>query len=380
MKHSLLFLLVVFSFSCKLEKKEAAIETHHTSKELLFAKGFTIEKQDSGVTLITLKSPWPGAEKAFTYALVPKEKIREIKLNKKAYDAIVAVPIEKVIVTSTTHVPALESLGVANKLVGFPDTRYISSEETRALVETGKILELGVNGALNTEMVIALQPDLVVGYSLNSENNNYETIQAAQIPVVYNGDWMEESPLGKAEWIKFFAAFFDKEKEADHYFLEVATAYQEAKALAKTATNKPQVISGAIYKDIWYLPGGKSWAAQFISDASANYIYHDNEESGSLSLSWESVLEKGQSADFWISPAQFTSHNAMLENSPHYQQFDAFKKRQVYSFAGTVGSTGGVIYYELAPNRPDVVLKDLIHIFHPELLPNYTPYFFKPLK
>jgi len=380
MKQSLLFLLVILSFSCKLEKKETALVNQNTSKELLFAKGFTIEKQDSGVTLITLKSPWPDAEKAFTYALVPKEKIHGVTLNKEAYDAIVAVPIEKVIVTSTTHIPALESLGVVNKLVGFPDTRYISSKETRALVETGKIKELGVNGALNTEMVIALQPDLVVGYSMNSENNNYETIQAAQIPVVYNGDWMEESPLGKAEWIKFFAAFFEKEKEADSYFLEIATAYQEAKALAKTATNKPRVISGAIYKDIWYLPGGKSWAAQFISDASANYIYNDNEERGSLSLSWESVLEKGQSADFWISPSQFTSYKTMLENSPHYQQFDAFKKRQVYSFAGTVGNTGGVIYYELAPNRPDLVLKDLIHIFHPELLPNYTPYFFKPLE
>lgn len=371
---------MLLSFSCKSEKKETDIAVNAATEELLFAKGFTIEKQDSGVTIITLKSPWPDAEKAFRYALVPKAKIDQIRLNKSDYDAIVAVPIKTVILTSTTHIPALETLGAEHTLVGFPDTKYISSEKTRALIDAGKVKELGVNGQLNTEMTIELQPDLVVGFSMNSQNNSYETIQRANIPVVYNGDWIEETPLGKAEWIKFFAPFFGKEKEADTFFSEIATAYEEAKTLAKTATQQPSVISGAIYKDIWYLPGGKSWAAQFIVDANADYVFKDTQETGSLSLSWESVLEKGQHADFWISPSQFTAYSSMLENSQHYQQFDAFKQRKVYTFAATVGASGGVLYYELAPNRPDLVLTDLIHIFHPELLPNYKPYFFKPLE
>lgn len=380
MKHILLVITMLLSFSCKSEKKETDIAVNAATEELLFAKGFTIEKQDSGVTIITLKSPWPDAEKAFRYALVPKAKIDQIRLNKSDYDAIVAVPIETVLLTSTTHIPALETLGVEHTLVGFPDTKYISSEKTRALIDAGKVKELGVNGQLNTEMTIELQPDLVVGFSMNSQNNSYETIQRANIPVVYNGDWIEETPLGKAEWIKFFAPFFGKEKEADTFFSEIATAYEEAKTLAKTATQQPSVISGAIYKDIWYLPGGKSWAAQFIVDANADYVFKDTQETGSLSLSWESVLEKGQHADFWISPSQFTAYSSMQENSQHYQQFDAFKQRKVYTFAATVGASGGVLYYELAPNRPDLVLTDLIHIFHPELLPNYKPYFFKPLE
>ncbi len=380
MKHILLFTLLLLSFSCKSEKKIDALLDETLTKNMKSAKGFSIEKLASGVTVITLNSPWPNAEKGFKYALIPKEKISTITLDKSFYDAIVPVPVKKVIVTSTTHIPVLETLGVEHTLVGFPDTKYISSEKTRKLIDMGKVQELGVNGQLNTEMVITLQPDLVVGFSMNSQNKAYETLQRANIPVVYNGDWIEETPLGKAEWIKFFAPFFGKEKAAERYFSEIETAYNQAKALAQKATKKPTVMSGAIYKDVWYLPGGNSWAATFISDANANYIYSDTKETGSLSLSWESVLEKGQHADFWISPSQFTNYNKMLENSPHYQQFDAFKNKKIYSFAGAIGTTGGVLYYELAPNRPDLVLKDLIHIFHPEMMPDYTPFFFKPLK
>ena len=380
MKHFLLFTLVLLSLSCKSEKKIDVVVIETATKNMKFAKGFSIEKLATGVTIITLNSPWPNAEKGLRYALVPREKITSINLDKSLYDAIVLVPVKKLIVTSTTHIPVLETLGIEHTLVGFPDTKYISSEKTRKLIDSEKVKELGENGQLNTEMVIALKPDLVVGFSMSSQNKAYETLQRANIPVVYNGDWIEETPLGKAEWIKFFAPFFGKEQAAEILFSEIEIAYTQAKALAQKATKKPTVMSGAIYKDVWYLPGGNSWAATFISDANANYIYSDTKETGSLSLSWESVLERGQHADFWISPSQFTNYDKMLENSPHYQQFDAFRNKKIYSFASTTGATGGVLYYELAPNRPDLVLKDLIHIFHPEMMPDYTPFFFKPLK
>ena len=127
--------------------------------------------------------------------------------------------------------------------------------------------ELGNNESLNSEMVIALNPEVVIGFSINHQNKAYETIQRSNIPVVYNGDWAEESPLGKAEWIKFFAPFFQKEKEADSIFKSIKDNYNNAKALAKKANIRPSVLSGALYKDIWYLPGGKSWASKFIEDA-----------------------------------------------------------------------------------------------------------------
>lgn len=369
----------VLAVACKGEKKELPLAESPIIQENSFAKGFSIEKLTTGVTIIKITSPWPGAESSFTYALVPKDKQAAITLNKNAYDAIISVPVERLVVTSTTHIPALEALAVGDKLIGFPDTKYISSEKTRKRIDTGAIKELGNNESINTEMLIELNPDVVIGFGISNENSTYETIQRANIPVVYNGDWTEETPLGKAEWIKFFAPFFQKEVMADRIFKTIQTSYEEAKNLASTANTTPTVISGAMYKDVWYLPGGKSWAAQFLKDANAQYLWNDTPESGSLSLSWEKVLERGQQAEFWIGPAQFTNYENMETASKHYAQFEAFKNKQVFTFANTKGETGGLLYYELAPQRPDLVLKDLIHILHPELLPKHQPFFFKPL-
>jgi iron complex transport system substrate-binding protein len=134
-----------------------------------------------------------------------------------------------------------------------------------------------------------------------------------------------------------------------------------------------------MYKDIWYLPQGDSWAAQFIADANGNYIWKDTEGTGSLSLNLEAVLEKGKNAEYWIGPGQFTSLHQLKETHSVYPQFEAYKKGNVFSFTNKQGATGGVLYYELAPNRPDLVLKDIIKILHSDLLPDYKPYFFTKL-
>ncbi|MGC1516450.1 MAG: ABC transporter substrate-binding protein [Maribacter sp.] len=365
---------------CTPEKKVVAPMGIHTdTANIAYAKGFSIERFASGLTILTISSPWPNAEASFTYALVPKEKQASITLNKSEYDAIVSVPVETVIVTSTTHIPALEALDVLHRLVGFPDTSYISSKAARARIASGGIIDVGINENLNAEAVLAVRPDLVVGFSISGEPSTYATLQRSQIPVVYNGDWMEETPLGKAEWIKFFAPFFNKEKKADSIFKNIETAYLNAKKIARTAARKPTVLSGALYKDVWYLPAGKSWAANFIKDAHAHYLWEETQETGSHALSWESVLDTAKDADYWISPAQFTSYADMNSSSVHYTQFDAFKNKTVFTFSKTVGETGGSLYYELAPQRPDLVLQDLIHIFHKDVLPDYEPFFFKPL-
>jgi len=371
----LVFIMILVA--CKSDKKEANSKPITINQHVEFSKGFSIEKLASDITIIKITSPWPNSESDFTYALVPKE--RSIDFNADGFDAVIQVPIEQLVVTSTTHIPALEALGVENTLVGFPDTKYISSEKIRKRIDSGFIKELGNNQSINTEMLIELNPELVVGFGINNENSTYETIQRANIPVVYNGDWTEETPLGKAEWIKFFAPFFRKEFLADSIFKAIKTSYEQTKNIAKTASKIPKVISGAMYKDVWYLPGGKSWAAQFLADANADYLWKNTTETGSLSLSWESVLETAQHADFWIGPAQFGSYENMKESSKHYTQLDAYQNKQIFTFANTKGQTGGVLYYELAPQRPDLVLKDLIYILHPELQVEHQPVFFKPL-
>ncbi|WP_324026693.1 ABC transporter substrate-binding protein [Maribacter sp. BPC-D8] len=365
---------------CKQEKKDPfSNQTSISSTSIRYANGFEIETQSSGITIIKVLKPWANAETTHTYALVPKEIQASVTLNKNEYDAIISTPVENIVVTSTTHIPALEELGVLNNIIGFPDTKYISSKAARERIDSGKIKELGINESLNTEAVLALQPDLIFGFAINDGNSTYETIQRANISVVYNGDWVEETPLGKAEWIKFFAPFFNKTKEADAVFNKIEASYLEAKKLASEAKNKPTVLSGAMFKDVWYLPGGKSWAANFLEDANADYLWSATDENGSLSLSWESVLDVGQHAEYWIGPAQLATYQEMESSSLHYTQFDAFKNRKIFTTANTKGETGGTLYYELGPQRPDLVLKDLIHILHPGLLPNYEPFFFKPL-
>jgi iron complex transport system substrate-binding protein len=380
MRIPIIILIVLCLISCKESKKETLPATKSaTIYAIDYAKGFSIEKRGSGITVINLSSPWPNAKTGFKYALVPKNIKASITLSEEEFDVIVPIPVDHIVATSTTHIPTLEALGVIDKLVGFPDTQYISSKKTRKRINNGLIKELGNNEAINTEMVIELNPEVVIGFSINSQNKAYETLQRSNIPVVYNGDWTEESPLGKAEWIKFFAPFFQKEQMADSIFKKIADSYNTTKALAKKAKKQPSVLSGAFYKDIWYLPGGNSWASKFLEDANTNYPWSDSEQTGSLNLSIESVLAKGQHTDFWISPSQFTSYQEMEDANVHYLQFEAFKNKNIYTFANTKGATGGLLYYELAPNRPDLVLKDLIHIFHPTLLPEHELFFFKPL-
>ncbi len=381
MKSIVFCILFITIYGCKQKKAtESSIDSPSHKNSITYAKGFSIEKSSTGVTILKISSPWPNSKTAFTYALVPKDKMATLAINKDAYDAIVAVPVNTIVVTSTTHIPALESLGVLDRLIGFPDTEYISSINARRRIAEGKIIELGNKESLNSEMVIALQPDVVIGYGMSGQDKAYNTIRLSNIPVLYNGDWTEETPLGKAEWIKFFAPFFQLENKGDALFKEIETAYSSAKALAQKAITKPTVLSGALYKDVWYLPGGKSWAATFLKDANASYLWSGTQETGSLSLSIESVLDIGQQADFWVSPSQFTSYRQMEAANRHYLQFKAFKKKEIYTFARTQGETGGLLYYELAPQRPDLVLKDLIFIFHPELLPDHHLFFFKPLE
>ncbi len=377
-KTLLLFSLIFILFSCQENDKKSSpiseIKTQNSTIE--FAKGFDISYHE-GYKIITLKNAWPGADKEFKYALIDNETVLE---NPENYDAIVTVPIDEIVVTSTTHIPSLEMLDVGKSLIGFPNLNYISSEFTRKRIDEGKVIELGRNEDINTEILIEINPDLVVGFAVDGNNKSLNTIKKTGIPVVYNGDWTETTPLGKAEWIKFFAAFYNKEEKANQLFTEIKTEYQKAKELALQAKNSPTVLSGAMYKDVWYLPQGESWAAQFIADANGNYIWKESKGTGSFSLSLESILDKAEHAEIWIGPSYYTNLKQLQEAHAVYEQFDAFKNNQVHSFTNKIGETGGLLYFELAPNRPDLVLKDIIKILHPELLPDHESYFFDKLK
>lgn len=375
----LLLLLIFFLLiiSCKEVQKPTSSSTE-TEKaiQITYAKGFEIQSFNE-YKVITLKNVWPGSEREFKYALIEKGATLP---SSETFDAIIEIPVKKIVVTSTTHIPSLEMLGVEESLVGFPNLDYISSIKTRKRIAEDAIVELGRNEDINTEVLINLSPDLVVGFAVDGVNKTLSIIKKTGIPIVYNGDWTETSPLGKAEWIKFFGVFFKKEKEADSIFSEIMTQYLIAKEKALKAKNRPTVLSGAMYKDVWHLPQGNSWAAQFIADANGEYLWKESEGTGSLSLNLENVLEKGVNADYWIGPGYFSSLLQLKDTHSVYIQFDAFKNENVYNFTNKKGETGGLLYFELAPNRPDIVLKDIIKILHPELLPEHELFFFDKLQ
>jgi len=372
---------ITLIFSCKNKPKSENVNFSDTAtiKKNKYAKGFEITDFND-YKILSIRNPWPKAEKTYKFALIQKDMLSKITLNKNEFDGFLTIPIEKIVVTSTTHIPALELLEIEESLIGFPGTDYVSSEKTRVRINNGNIRELGKNEGINTEVLLELKPDVVVGFGVDGNNKTFETIKNSGIPVIFNGDWVEDSPLAKAEWIKFFGVLYDKEKEADSIFNLIENDYLEAKETASIIKNRPTVLSGAMHKDIWYLPSGTSPEAQLLNDANVNYLWSDTSGSGSLALSFESVFEKAKDADLWLSPSYYSSFEALGKANEHYTKFDAFKNRNIFTFANTTGETGGVLYYELGTARPDLILKDLIKICHPELLKDYIPHFFKPLQ
>ena len=377
---SLLLIILLTLLHCKSDpKKQLTAIKEGISLQLKYAKGFSVI--DYGTyKILEIKNPWPKAEKSYRFALLNNNYDADFWSSEKVlFDSAIKIPIKKLVVTSTTHIPALELLNVEQTLVGFPGTEYISSEKTRQRIEQGLVRELGKNEGINTEVLLELKPDVVIGFGIDGNNRTFETIKKSGIPVIFNGDWVEESPLAKAEWIKFFGVLFNKEKESDSIFNTIETNYLEAKTLAKKIKNQPTILSGAMHNDIWFLPNGTSTEAQLLKDASTNYLWSDSKGTGSLSLNFETVYLKAKDAQIWLSPSNYASKEALKNGNSQHAMFNAFLNNMIYSSINTTGKSGGILYFEMGTTRPDLVLKDLIKICHPELLKNYDLYFFKRL-
>ncbi len=373
--NALLIAFISFLFiQCKNESKsETAIISQNS---VHYAKGFSIQNYE-GYSVVTVKNPWPKATKTYTYILQEKNRIVPDSLKQ---NLVIPIPIETIVVTSTTHIPSLEMLNEVNTLVGFPHANYISSEKVRARIDAGNVKELGNNQDLNTEVILNLQPSVIIGYGIDNKNPTLDNLQKSGLKVMLNGDWNEETALGKAEWIKFFGALYGKQKEAGEIFTTIEKDYLKTIEIAKRANYTPTILAGDMFEDRWYLPKGTSWGSLLLKQANGTYLWQETSGTGSLSLSFETVFEKAKNADIWITSGQFSSLQEMTDMNPHYAKFDAFRNKNVYSFSGKKGKTGGILYYELAPNRPDIVLKDIVKILHPELLPGYEPFFFEKLK
>jgi iron complex transport system substrate-binding protein len=377
-KNHFQFFLIISSFlgflSCKTEPLESSFLVEKV--ELTYAKGFTVF-EGKGFWEIEVMQPWTGSEKTFRYLVLEEDQERPVG----TYDAVIQLPINKVILTSTTQVPHLDLLGMSEKLVGFPQTDLISSEITRHQVDAGKVQDLGAGPSANPELIIELAPDWIMISTLGDDLRSLELFKSAGVQAVINGEYVEQHPLGRAEWIKFTGVLLGKYEEAKVIFEQVEKDYLEALSLGATisSSEKPTVLSGVMYQDIWYAPGSDSWGAQILQNAGGNYVFEDQAGTGSVQLNYEFVLDQALDSEFWIGSADFSSLEKMGELEPRYQAIQAFQSGKVFTYTQKKGATGGLEYFELGYMRPDLILKDLLKILHPTLLPEYELYFYKQL-
>ncbi|MEQ8628379.1 ABC transporter substrate-binding protein [Ekhidna sp.] len=346
---------ILFFVACAPIKEESG---YKNTKQTKYAKGFHFELKE-GEKRLVVDEPWPKAKKPIVYIL------------KK--------PIDRLVVTSTSHLPYIEMLGAADRVVGFPNLKYISSETFIKRGEEGLLTDLGPDGKINMELLLGVNPDAVVAFDMGGESQVLDKIEEAGIPVFYNSDFLEQSPLGRAEWIKFFGALLDKEKIADSIFMAIEKEYLRLNELASSAKNKPTILSGVVYGDTWFLPGGNNWAATFYRNAGGEYVWDADTTSGWLELSFEAVYEKAHNADMWIGTSTLNSRQEMLSQEGRYASFEAFENGQVYNYSKKIGPNGGYDFFESGYSRPDLVLGDLIKILHPELLPEYETVYFEKL-
>lgn len=312
-----------------------------------------------------------------SYFLVDKNKPVPKILNG---EKIIKTPINNIVVTSTTHVAMLELLNLQDNLIAFPQTHFISSEKTRERITKGIVKELGNVQQMNTEILLTIKPDVIVSFEITGTNKVLKELERKGYSIIVNNDWLEETPLGRAEWLLLYGYLFNQKMKALQIFNSIENNYNKAKMIAAKAVQKPKVLSGIIFNDVWNMPAGNSFEAALLKDANTHYIWSETDGTGSLLLNVETVIEKGQQADFWINPGIYTSYSDLSQSNKIYTHFKPFTNKQIYSYAHLRGVTGGYKYFETAPTRPDLVLKDLIKIAHPELMRHYDFTFYKKLE
>ena len=372
-------LSILVLLSCQSGSSDDLVEaenTYSSHPKISQAVGFSVSEYENYKTL-EIREPFKGASKGLTLILLDRGKTPPP--NPKNLP-VVQIPVKRLVCTSTSHLPFLDMLNVADRLVGFPSLKWVSSPKIRAKAARGEIVDLGVDSNINTELLLDLAPELVMVYAIAGEQSNYHTLQSVGIPAIPIAEYLEETPLGRAEWIKFIALFFQREQQADSIFSAIERNYLDIREKVANQTLYPKVLSGANYKDTWYVPGGHSWMAKFFKDAGGDYLWKDNTETGSIPLSFESVYEKAAEADYWIGVTGFEGLEQLEENDPRYMNFLAFQKKKVYNNNARLNDEGGNDYFETGVARPDLVLNDLVKILHPQLLPAHSLYFHQQLE
>ncbi len=366
----LLFFSVLFS--CKPNTNTPKVKSDSTLY-IAYAKGFKIEYFNE-YKKITVFNPWKNNAIYDCYYLVKNQEYKTPTDGKK-----IIIPLQKIGLTSGTQLEFIKLLDKQKSIVGIASPHLIYSSEIQTRISQKKIADLGDPFNLNMEQIQTIKPNALFVNGFNQDDPIGKRLSDSGISVVYNNEWMETSLLARSEWIKFVGAFYDKELIADSLFCIIEEKYNTALEKVKNIKSKPTVFCGGNFRGTWYMPAGNSYMANLIKDAGADYFYKNDKNTGSLPLNFEIVLSNFRHADFWIgAPANSFEELFTIDN--RHKLFDAVKKKHVFNFNVRLNSSGANDFWESGVVSPDRILEDLIWVFHPKLMPNYTSFYVKRLE
>ena len=308
------------------------------------------------------------------------EKTFFLKSGKFNYEISASkLPYKKVILLNASLVGYFNELGLEVKIIGISSPEYIYSEKVKSLISSGKIQNIGNEQKYDLEKIIALKPDVIFTNYIASFDNTYDLLRKNNIEIIFLDEYLEQDPLEKSKYLLVFGKLFKAEEKANSKFKEIEKSYDSLKTLAKTSEKKPLVLANEMYGNQWFLPGGKSGFAQFISDANANYINEENQDSKAVPMNFEEVFAKSGNAEYWVNVGNHQTKKDLLQINPNYTKMNVFNSGKLYTISGReVGKSND--YFESGVVRADLVLKDYIKIFHPHLLPDYELIYMKELK
>lgn len=351
--------------------------------EFEYAEGVEVEYFNN-YKIVRVLQPYPGAEEPLEYWLVqcgtpipPADEMLE-------RTQIIEVPAGDIIAMATSQLPQLDDLGLLDHLVGLDSFLWANTPAVRDLIDAGDLVEVGYGLEVNVELVLDTEPGLVMvsGYSPDDAPT---VLMEADVPTAVNNDWLEPTLLARAEWIKFIALFYNQEARANEVFDAIVDDYEAVAALTADIPDEDRVTvlwnAYTTWGDVWNIPGQQTWVGALLADAGANYVLMDEAPDSSVPMDFETVYEAGVDAPIWV-PNAFSvmTLNDLLAEDVRYADFAAVQNGMVFNDSGRLNENGGNDFWETGVAHPQLVLRDLVHIFYPDLLPDHELMFYVHLK
>jgi iron complex transport system substrate-binding protein len=375
--HLIAFFLLLTACSPVSERSGKNTPLEET-RPLSYAERFSID-EFSTYRRITVYSPWQKAGNVrFDYVLADSLALIPDSLS---HAVRIRTPLERVVILSTVHAGYLEALGCSEAIVGMSGTRHLYSDRLVQRVKSSAVREVGSDRNLNFEMTIDLDPDAIFLYGVDAGVSRLvKRLEVTGIPVIICADYLEQHPLGRAEWIKFFGAFFNRTDDAGIHYQSVEHAYDSIRQLASQRETRPVAFLGLPWKDAWYIAGGTSFAAKLLQDAGATYAWTDLDTEEAIPMDLETVYTRILGADYWINPGIAGSLQNLISHDNRFGQLPAVRKGLVYNNNRRIGPGGGNDYWESGVIHPHLVLRDLYRIFHGSESEKDSLYYYRHLQ